>query len=164
MEFVHTELKRDTWFQPAREIRNPKEAVIFVKELIANRTCEMAVALFFATSGQVVHASICSEGTASSSMIPVSEILRIAILSGASGMILLHNHPSGSLKASKEDMRITKKLSIACQLIGIDFLDQIIVGGMDDMVSLREERTYLLKSSKDEIEKLFVAENRDSLT
>ena len=92
MEFVHTELKRDTWFQPAREIRNPKEAVIFVKELIANRTCEMAVALFLANSGQVVHASICSEGTASSSMIPVSEILRIAILSGASGMILLHNH------------------------------------------------------------------------
>lgn len=75
-----------------------------------------------------------------------------------------HFHPSGSLKASKEDMRITKKLSIACQLIGIDFLDHIIVGGMDDMVSLREERTYLFKSSQDEIEKLFVAENRDSLT
>ncbi len=131
MDFVHVELKRDSWFAPAMVITSPEDAVHFVKNMIRDRDRETLVSIQVATSGRVINASICSVGTASYSLVPIPEILRTAILSGANGIILIHNHPSGSVKASKEDTDITKRLVFACQMMGIELLDHIIIGEKD---------------------------------
>ena len=63
------------------------------------------------------------------------------ILANASAIIGLHNHPSGNVKPSKEDMIVTRKLQKCGQLLGIELLDHIIVGGTNGkMLSFREEK------------------------
>jgi len=56
-------------------------------------------------------------------------------------IIILHNHPSGNVKPSKEDMNVTRKLQKCGELLGIELLDHIIVGGTNGkMLSFREEK------------------------
>ena len=56
-------------------------------------------------------------------------------------IIILHNHPSGNVKPSKKDMIVTRKLQKCGQLLGIELLDHIIVGGTNGkMLSFREEK------------------------
>ena len=56
------------------------------------------------------------------------EIFRQAILSGASKIILAHNHPSGSTEPSSEDIKTTDAMVKAGKIIGIEILDHIIIG------------------------------------
>ena len=53
-------------------------------------------------------------------------ILATALKCGANGIILSHNHPSGSLQPSNEDTNITQKLKEACKILDLDLLDHII--------------------------------------
>ena len=59
------------------------------------------------------------------------EILNKALLIGATGIILVHNHPSGDVTPSETDIAMTKKLIEACKLIDIELLDHIIIGYHD---------------------------------
>lgn len=69
------------------------------------------------------------------------EVFKSSILANASAIIGIHNHPSGNVKPSKEDMIVTKKLQKCGQLLGIELLDHIIVGGTNGkMLSFREEK------------------------
>ena len=61
-------------------------------------------------------------------MIEPKEILNEAIKIGAPKMILVHNHPSGDTTPSKSDFNITDKIYEASELLGIQFLDHIIIG------------------------------------
>ena len=54
------------------------------------------------------------------------------VLCGASAFIVIHNHPSGELSISKEDVSTTKKLYEAGELMGIHLLDHIIIGREDE--------------------------------
>ena len=69
------------------------------------------------------------------------EVFKSSILANASAIIGLHNHPSGNVKPSKEDMIVTRKLQKCGQLLGIELLNHIIVGGTNGkMLSFREEK------------------------
>ena len=61
-------------------------------------------------------------------MIEPKEILNEAVKSGAPKMILVHNHPSGDVKPSKADFKMTDRIYEAAELLGIKFLDHIIIG------------------------------------
>jgi DNA repair protein RadC len=67
-------------------------------------------------------------GTVSSSLVHPREVFRGAILSGASAMIVAHNHPSGDPAPSQADIRVTRSLREAAKIIDIDLLDHVIVG------------------------------------
>lgn len=56
------------------------------------------------------------------------EVFLRLLLCGASGMILVHNHPSGAVEASKEDFGVFRKFVKASELMGIEFHDFIIIG------------------------------------
>lgn len=51
-----------------------------------------------------------------------------ALLCGAVNIIIVHNHPSGSVRPSLEDVKVTKKIKDASKLIGLNFCDHIIIG------------------------------------
>ena len=59
-------------------------------------------------------------------MVDIRYVLREAIMKRATGLILCHNHPSGSLKPSKEDDKLTQSIASACLIMNIRFLDHII--------------------------------------
>ena len=69
-----------------------------------------------------------SHGAVNSSICNPREIFIKALLCGASGIILAHNHPSGDPTPSKEDERVYKRIKDAGNIIGIELLDNIIVG------------------------------------
>lgn len=79
-----------------------------------------------------------SVGIISSTLVHPREVFRRAIIEGAETIIVGHNHPSGSLKPSKEDIDVTKKLQEGGNIIGIKILDHIIVSDTA-YVSLTDE-------------------------
>lgn len=70
-----------------------------------------------------------SVGTTNASLVHPCEVFREAIKSNGTGIICLHNHPSGTLEPSKEDLSTTKRLKEAGELLGIAMYDHIIVTG-----------------------------------
>ena len=68
-----------------------------------------------------------SVGGISGTVVDVKLILQAAIKSNASGILLGHNHPSGTLEASDADLKITRKVKSACSFMDISVLDHIII-------------------------------------
>ena len=66
--------------------------------------------------------------------------MKAAILSNASNMMLLHNHPYGNLEPSKEDTMLTDRMNRVCELMGIPLTDHIIVGGDNTRFFLLSKR------------------------
>ena len=79
-----------------------------------------------------------SRGSISKSLVSPREVFKRAILNNACGIILGHNHPSGDITASAEDIKITEKLIEAGEIIGIKVVDHIIVS-KNKYSSLREK-------------------------
>ena len=69
-----------------------------------------------------------SKGTINMTLVHAREVFRAAISDNAHTIILLHNHPTGDPKPSKEDIDLTNTLVEASKIIGIDILDHIIIG------------------------------------
>lgn len=78
-----------------------------------------------------------SHGTCDTSLIGIREIMIRVLLCGAVNIVIIHNHPGGSLVPSKEDICITDRLKEASDIIGIHFCDHIIVS-RDGFFSFRE--------------------------
>jgi len=70
---------------------------------------------------------VCAVGTVNTVHVPPSEILKQAILRSAASIICLHNHPSGDPTPSPEDRSLTQRISRAAALMGVRFLDHVII-------------------------------------
>lgn len=68
-----------------------------------------------------------SIGTLNASMVHPREIFRTAILTAAAKIIMAHNHPSGSIRPSEDDLEITHRITKAGKIIGIPLLDHLII-------------------------------------
>ena len=82
-----------------------------------------------------------SIGTLSSSLVHPREVFKQAIRRSASGMILVHNHPSGNCMPSQNDRQVTQRLKQAGEIIGIDVIDHIIIG-KDSYYSFCENQIF----------------------
>ena len=71
-------------------------------------------------------------GTVNACLLHVREVMIRNVLCGASAFIVAHNHPSGELSISRDDVSTTKKLYEAGELMGIHLLDHIIIGREDE--------------------------------
>lgn len=103
-----------------------KEAVELVEDIRKEKR-EHFVALILDNQNRLLKKQDVSIGTTNSSLVHPREVFRQAIKSNATGIICLHNHPSGTLEPSKEDLSTTKRLKEAGELLGIAVYDHIIV-------------------------------------
>lgn len=76
------------------------------------------------------------EGTRNHVSVDPAEVFRTALFDDAAGVILFHNHPSGELRASADDLQLTRRLVRGGQAVGIEILDHFIIAG-PNWVSLR---------------------------
>ena len=83
--------------------------------------------LFLNQSSQILGYTLISEGGITETCADVRVILQAALLTNSVTIILAHNHPSGSMKPSRQDMEITKQVKDAAQLMRIKVLDHIIL-------------------------------------
>jgi DNA repair protein RadC len=112
-------------------ISEPEEAAGFIRSVLVDNSREHFVPLFLDGAHRVASYSIVAIGTANSCQAHPREVLQRAILCGAISLIIAHNHPSGDLTPSNEDRKVTKHLREACDLIGIRFLDHLIINDSD---------------------------------
>ena len=80
------------------------------------------------SKNNAIGAFLISKGSVNLTSINVTDIIKRAILCNSKRIIIAHNHPSGSTEPSKHDIVATKKINDACNLMGIDFLDHLIIG------------------------------------
>ncbi len=80
------------------------------------------------TKNEIISDVDVSVGTLNSSLVHPREVFKEAIKRSSNKMILMHNHPSGSVEPSKEDKNITNRLIKCGEIIGIEVIDHIIIG------------------------------------
>lgn len=78
--------------------------------------------------GQIISDDIVGSGTVEKSAVSVPRIIKILCLNGAANFIVVHNHPSGSMKPSTADLAMTKSINDLSKLIKVNMLDHFIVG------------------------------------
>jgi DNA repair protein RadC len=83
------------------------------------------------TKNKIIKDEEISVGSLSASLVHPRETFKAAIRESAAAVIFIHNHPSGDLKPSKEDILLTRRLVQAGEVIGIQVLDHIIIGDGD---------------------------------
>ena len=83
--------------------------------------------LFLNNSNKVISKSQLSKGGITGTIVDVRLVFKLALESGATGLILCHNHPSGNLKPSDADKEITKKLKRAGESLDVKVLDHLII-------------------------------------
>lgn len=91
------------------------------------------------TKNQIKERINISKGTLNASIVHPREVFKEAIRAGANSILLAHNHPSGDSKPSDEDIRITERLELAGDLMGIKVLDHIIFG-KNEYFSFKEKK------------------------
>ena len=102
-----------------------------------NPECECLAVLLLNTRRRVKGHHIVSIGTQDSLLVHAREIFRLAIVTAANALVLMHNHPSGESSPSEADIKVTRDLIRAGQLLKLEVLDHVIVGS-GNRSSLRE--------------------------
>jgi DNA repair protein RadC len=102
-----------------------------------NSECECLVVLLLNTRRRVKGHQMLSMGTKDTLLVHPAEVFRTAVVASAAAVIIMHNHPSGEPEPSEADIKVTRDLIRAGQLLKIDVLDHIIVGN-PNTCSLRQ--------------------------
>lgn len=119
----------------------PEKVAAQVQKLLAdhpyyNPEKENFIILHLDTRRRIKSWEIASQGTKDTLLVHPGETFRSAVVANASAIIIVHNHPSGDSSPSEADIRVTRDLIRAGQLLKIEVLDHIILG--NKYTSLRE--------------------------
>jgi len=118
-------------------ILTPESAYDFLKDRLSSRK-ETLLALYLDLGHRVVEVETVAVGSANRVFAQPKEILRPAVELSAYGVLVAHNHPQGDPEPSPEDIAFTKRLYRACELMGFELVDHLIVGS-GGYVSLKEK-------------------------
>ncbi len=122
---------------------NPPTVVNFIRESNRLKNVEAFQVLLLNTRKKLIRAEEISEGTLDTLLVHPREVFRAAIAANAAAIVLVHNHPSGDPTPSEADIKVTRDLIRAGQLLKIEVVDHIIIGRATaerakDYASLRE--------------------------
>ncbi len=108
------------------QLLKPQDVFEHLKDIRESKK-EHFIVFFLDSRNQQIHREIISVGTINASLVHPREVFEPAVKYLAVQVILAHNHPSGYLEPSDDDIRINKRLVEAGKILGIDILDHIIV-------------------------------------
>lgn len=107
------------------------------KSVHFNPECECLAVLFLNTRRRIKGHQMLTIGTLDTILVHPREVYRGAIIAAASAILIMHNHPSGEPSPSEADIKVTRDLIRAGQLLKIELLDHVVVGA-NCHTSLRE--------------------------
>ena len=110
------------------KVLSSSNAYSILKSKLSDLPHEEFWVLFMTRSNSVIKTECISRGGVSGTVVDVRLILKPAIECLASSIILAHNHPSGNLKPSQEDINLTKKIKEASRFVDISLQDHLIIG------------------------------------
>ena len=122
------------------KISSPKDIVNVLTHVlkIQEEAEEIFVLITLDTKNKITGIFEVSRGSIDSSIVHPREVLKRALLNNSANIVVAHNHPSEDPTPSKNDINITLRLKEASDLIGINLLDHVIIGG-SRYCSLHEE-------------------------
>ena len=120
-------------------INSPKDIFPLLKEKVINFYKEYFMVASLDNRNKIINIDTVSVGTLNSSLIHPRETFEIAIKNHAAGIIICHNHPSGELKPSEDDLIVTQDLVKAGKLLGIEVFDHLIIT-KDGYYSFKERK------------------------
>lgn len=109
-------------------ITSPEDVAKILMLEMKDETQEIVKTLILNNQNELIRIVTNAVGTGNSSYVEVKDIFKEAIKSNAMKIIVVHNHPSGFVEPSKEDIKFTQKIKNAGELMGIELLDHIIIG------------------------------------
>lgn len=112
---------RSPVFRAAKDVRG------FLWPKLSHETKELLYGLFLNTKNRLLHCAILSVGGLNFATLAPRDVLSSSLNCAADGLILVHNHPSGDPTPSRDDLRFTHRIKLACELIGLRLLDHIIL-------------------------------------
>lgn len=130
------------------QIKTGKDAYYLVKDDLENEIQEKFMAIYLDTKNMVIDKKVIFVGTVNNSNITARDVFREGVKLNAAGMILVHNHPAGSVNPSYEDIYLTNEFVKLGRMMGISVIDHLIVG-KNNYSSIRESNGDLFGQKKE---------------
>lgn len=130
-----TEPKRDAIFTSSREAGN------YLANKLIGRKQEEFWAIYLDNCNKIVAEKMISQGSLDRSLVHPRDVFRWAVVFNCSGIIVVHNHPSGKVYPSQNDIELTNGLNDAAKLMKVDLLDHFIVG-QGHYLSMKENKLF----------------------
>jgi DNA repair protein RadC len=118
-------------------VDDPAIAAAFLGHELMWQSQERFAVLLLDVKHRILGSKVITIGTATETLAHPRDIFREAIKRGATRLIVAHNHPSGNLDPSEEDLTLTRQLLKGAHILGIPLLDHLILGN-GDHVSIRQ--------------------------
>lgn len=122
-------------------VKTPEDVVSLVQKKLKGKKKEHFLVLSLDTRGKLIKTSEVSVGSLDSSIVHPREVFKEALTASAASVIFVHNHPSGEPEPSEDDLKLTRRLADAGNILGVDVLDHVITGD-DDFKSLKREGLF----------------------
>lgn len=113
------------------KVSSPAVVAKMIKQMTDGSDRELVYVVSVDSKNKPIATELISMGGVNSSIIDIGNIFKHALLANAAGVIIAHNHPSGDVTPSVEDIRVTKRIEEAGKLLNLPILDHVIVGDME---------------------------------
>jgi DNA repair protein RadC len=110
------------------QLRSPRDAAAYLLPSFGSRPVEQFGLVLLDTKHRVLRTTVLTIGSLNTTVVQPREVFREATLGGAAAVVVFHNHPSGDPSPSPDDVELTRRLTAAGVVRGIDVVDHIILG------------------------------------
>lgn len=136
-----------------RYLHSSQDVIDYLTHSLRGLKKEVFTVIFLDASHAIIDSAVVAEGTLTVNTVYPREIIKKALDFHAAAIIIAHNHPSGSLQPSPQDMKLTRSLFMLCSSMQIQLLDHLIIGDgfysfADNglMVDIRNECSSILNA------------------
>jgi DNA repair protein RadC len=112
------------------EVTSPEAAAEVLVPRFVGADRERCVVALLDTKHRLLEVVTVSVGSLDHTFMAPREVFRDALLANAAALVLAHNHPSGDPEPSRDDQQVTQRLVRAGELVGIEVLDHLVIGGL----------------------------------
>jgi DNA repair protein RadC len=151
LRLLHDQLNTQLYAHPTERpvVNSPQDAANLVIPFIGNLDHEELWVILLDTRNRVKCLVALYKGSVNTSQVRVAEVFRQAITDNALAIIIAHNHPSGDIQPSPDDIGLTRAIAQAGHLLDILLLDHIIVSGTSapSFISLKERGLLALANN-----------------
>jgi DNA repair protein RadC len=109
------------------QFRQSHEIYEYIRYIFFGLNEEHFYVCYLNRANRVIKCSLISSGGVHGTVVDITTILKHAIAYSASGIVMMHNHPSGNLKPSDQDKKLTNNVKESCDLMSIRLLDHLII-------------------------------------
>ena len=143
LKVVNVRLVESHSLHSEKVLNSPEAVAEIVANEFKNYDREVFAVINLNTKLKPININICSMGTLNTALINPREVFKSSILSNAASFIAVHNHPSGDITPSREDIAITKRLIKCGDILDIKMIDHLVIGaGNGKIYSFREEGVF----------------------